>query len=231
MTAPPTYYSQAITGAAYDLDMCIRIKGKPSDLGRRLSGAPDNLSSSAFVEKLNPSPPTPRLSNFFPRENYQEFSFTYPSNLRLGMPSFDLFEYPEAPPACSEDSLFEKLNHEQIEGLLGEEQLPDWQKNNRPRWKRITLRVCEIFVMLVCILMFVLGLRWQLNANQHCLELQNFYCRHFREIYSTSFKKALNETVSTCIKANRQSLPSGAIQRLSNLAIAISWPPEPRNRR
>lgn len=147
------------------------------------------------------------------------------------MPSFDLFKYSKAPLACSEDSLLEKLNHEETKGLLGEEQLPDWQKNNRPQWKRITLRVCEIVVILVCILMFVLGLRWQLNANQHCLEFQTFYCRHFREIYSKSFKEALSEIVSTCIKANRQSLPVGAVQRLSNLAIAISWPPEPRNRR
>ena len=147
------------------------------------------------------------------------------------MPSFDLFKYTKSPLAFSEESLPEKLHHGQTQGLLGEEQRPDWEKYGRPQWKTITLRSCEIVVMFVCILMFVRGLRWQLNADQYCLEFQSFYCTNSRRIFSKKFQAALSEIISTCIEANRESLPLGAVQWLLNLAIAISRPPKPRGRR
>lgn len=105
------------------------------------------------------------------------------------MPSFDLFKYSKTPLAFSEDSLPEKFHHGQTQGLLGEEQRPDWEKYGRPQWKIITLRSCEIVVIFVCILMFGFGLRWQLNADQYCLELQSFYCTpNFLQKVSSSAK-------------------------------------------
>ncbi len=46
--------------------------------------------------------------------------------------------------------------------------------------------------MLSCVLMFVLGLHWRLNADQYCLELHSFYCKYL-DGTSANFKEVLNE--------------------------------------
>lgn len=145
------------------------------------------------------------------------------------MPSFDLFKYSRAPLISSEDSLLEKIHHRQTEGLLGKEQALDRRDYDRPPWRTITLRARKIVVMLLWILKFVLGLRWQLNGNRRCLEVQSFYCTHILIVYS--LKEVLIEKVSPRIESDRQSLPPGAIQWHSNLAITIPRPPNPRIRR
>ena len=155
------------------------------DVGRTripiiLSPQPSLSNSFHLLERLD-------STKFFTGESYQRFPDKDLSTFGPEMPSFDLFKYSKTALALSEDSLHEKLHHGQIESLLGEGQLPDRQKYDRSQWKTVTLRVCEIVVVLACILMFVLGLRWQLNANQHCLELQSFYCRHFRKILPEDF--------------------------------------------
>lgn len=166
----------------------------------------------------------------FPKESNKDFQTEYISTSGNRMPSFDLFKYSKSPLAFSDDSLLEKPQHGQTEGLLSKEQFPDQQTHHRTQWITITLRACEMVVIFVCILMFVFGLRWQLNADQYCLELQSFYCRHFHRFRSWDAKKALNKFLSTCTKTDRQSLPLSAVQRLSDLAVAISRPSKPGNR-
>lgn len=132
------------------------------------------------------------------------------------MLSLDLFRYPKTL-ACLKDSLREKPHLGQAEALLGEGLLHERREYGWPHWKTITLRACELVVMFVCILMFVLGLRWQLNANQHCLELQSFYCRHSGTIYSEDLKVTL-ETLAPVLKQidNRY--------RLVQFNGSLNWP-------
>ncbi len=123
------------------------------------------------------------------------------STLELEMLASKLFKYSKTP-TLSEDSMPEKLHHGQSDRLLGEEQDPDWLQYDRPDWRIITFRACELVVILVCVLMFAIGLRWQLHASQRCLELHSFYCKHSGKIDSRSYKVVLNEIRSTFVKAN-----------------------------
>lgn len=132
------------------------------------------------------------------------------------MPFHDLFKYPKTP-ACSEDSLREKLRLGQAEALLEERLLDEPRVYGRPHWKTITFRACELVVMFVCILMFVLGLHWQLNANQHCLELQSFYCR----ISGTSYSEDLKVTLKTLAPALKQI---DNRYRLVQFNGSLDWP-------
>ena len=98
------------------------------------------------------------------------------------MPSCNRFKYSNL--ALSDDAVPETFHDDQVESLLGKEELSGRQKYDWSQLKKTTLRVCGLVVILSCILMFVVGLRWQLNANQYCLELHSFYGRRLRKFHS-----------------------------------------------
>ena len=104
----------------------------------------------------------------------------------------NFFKYSWTPLTYSDDSLPEKYHCDQRDGLLGEERLPEWQMHGQQKWRFHTVRACEAVLMLSCVLMFVLGLHWRLNADQYCLQLHSFYCKHFDRTLQT-FKEVLNE--------------------------------------